>query len=170
VPEVRCLPGGRCHGAVCRLHADRCIGSRFHHHGQGIVAVVAEHAEPQHVPEPEYGMVLNELKLAAFPPPAASPFRPPRRFRGRPPQRMRGRSYGQYVVTNEDGDHTACHDGNEVTEPEPRPEQARGLDGLRSAPVRQRSSCPGTHDSDHREANQTRTSRHVRMASSRGDV
>ena len=73
------------------------------HHGQEIVAVVAEHAESQHVPEPEYGMVRDELKPAAFPPPAAAPFTPPRMFRGRPPQRMRGQSYGQYVVTNEDG-------------------------------------------------------------------
>jgi hypothetical protein len=74
-----------------------------HHHGQEIVAVGAEHAESQHVPEPEYGVVRDELKPAAFPPPAVSPFTPPRLSRGRPPQRMRGRSYGQYVVTNEDG-------------------------------------------------------------------
>jgi hypothetical protein len=73
------------------------------HYGQEIAAVVAGHAEPQHVPEPEYGMVRDDLKPAAFPPPAASPFMPPGMFRGRPPQRMRGRSYGQYVVTDEDG-------------------------------------------------------------------
>jgi hypothetical protein len=74
-----------------------------HHHGQEITAVVGEHAEAQHVPEPEYGMVRDELKPAAFPPPAVSPFRPQRMSRGRPPQRMTGRSFGQYVVTNEDG-------------------------------------------------------------------
>ena len=74
-----------------------------HHHSPEIAAVVVEHVEPQHVPETEYGMVRDDLKPAAFPPPAASPFTPPRMIRGRPPQRMRGRSYGLYMVSNEDG-------------------------------------------------------------------
>jgi hypothetical protein len=74
-----------------------------HHHGEEITAVAAEHVESQHVPEPEFGMVRDDLNPAAFPPPAASPFTPSRMLRARPPQRIRGRSYGQYVVTNEDG-------------------------------------------------------------------
>ena len=99
VPSWRAL-SPRCASPACRVDTLAVVPR---HHGQEIVAVVAEHAESQHVPQPEYGMVRDELKPAAFPPPAASPFTPPRMFRGRPPQRMRGRSYGQYVVTNEDG-------------------------------------------------------------------
>jgi hypothetical protein len=74
-----------------------------HHGGQEIAAVVYEHAEPPHVPEPEYGMIRDNLNPAAFPPPAVAPFRPQRMLRGRSPQRMRGQSGGQYVLTNEDG-------------------------------------------------------------------
>jgi hypothetical protein len=73
------------------------------HHSQEIAAAGAEHAESQHAPEPEHGMVRDEVKPGAFPPPAASPFTLPWMLRGRPPQQMRARIYGQYVVTNEDG-------------------------------------------------------------------
>lgn len=68
-----------------------------------IAAVAVEHAEPLHVPEPEFGMVRNDLNPAAFPPAAVSPLGPHRMLQGKAPLRRTGWSQGQYVLHNADG-------------------------------------------------------------------